>query len=439
MAATATVWSTRPTPAARDDGSVTFNLRHGGGSNTVCVSNVVPFSRGSLRPKLLHLHTECRHIMRYALILVAILIAFPPAFAQSTEHVDATITIAPGADPVIEGPAGLVTFENATLGESYRFNLTLPNEYTSFEFRVSGLDIERVKQLVPMLVVSEEEFPLFEPFPNKEIWDVDGTGNVFYAMGTPEDVVLRLGVAGPRNVTLALTRDVTPPTFEIGEVSNITHFSWYQETRTNELVLGDLQVRKVGADEWVVNPTPVFHFRQRFPIQGLVPDTEYEAHIIFTDWAGNIAESAIYHVTSAPAPRLPLPVVTPVLPVPNSTIETQFVTFRARVESPESPLDASALSVFVDKRAITTDIRYENGELYYSPPEPLSPGKHSFAVEVYNAAGGKGEAHWTFTVAGSQDTPFTLAPLLAVLAAAAFFMRRKQGHVPDPSVSTSDS
>lgn len=358
-------------------------------------------------------------------LLLVVLLLLPLATAESSDEIGATITLSPTSAPAIEAPEGLVRLKNETAGERYELNLTIPDEYATFEIRAIGFEIERARQIVPSLVMSSDEYPLFYEFPNDKIWEVDSPARVAFTNGTAQNVVLRLGVPGPANVTLVIERDVTPPAFDLGVVENVTHFSFYQETTTKELAVGDLQVRRLGATEWVQNPTPMLHFRQRFPVQGLQPETEYEARVVFTDWAGNEATTGSYRITTLAAPILPTPIVTPLSPAPNTTINSTFVTLRARVESPDSLLDPNMLSVFFDKRPITSGVRFEDGDVLYSPPEALAPGKHSVGIEVYNEAGGKGEAHWSFEVAGaSSETP--LSPLLAPLVLAAIALARRR-------------
>lgn len=349
--------------------------------------------------------------MRRTLLAITILLAALPGAVAQQGGTDMTIALAPGEAPRIEGIDAIVRVSNATPGERYELDLVLTKEYTTFEVRAHGFEIERPAQLVPSLVLPESEYPLFHQYVNERIWEAEAPTQLFWVGGTASDVVLRLGITGPRNVTLVLERDVTPPTFQLGNVTNVTHIGFYQETTTGELAYGDLQIRTVGASEWVVNPTPELHVRQRFPVQGLQPSTEHEARVVFTDWAGNNVTSDTFRVTTSAAPVLPTPLLTPVSPAPNALLNVSVVTIRARIESPDSPLVASTLTFFFDKRTVSSGVEYRDGEIVYTPA-PLAPGKHSVGIEVLNEAGAKGETHWSFTV---QDEQAREAPGIAFL------------------------
>lgn len=362
-----------------------------------------------------------------AFLLVVLLIS-PLALAQGSDEprIDATITLSPSFGPVIDAPSGLVTIQDELPGQRYMFDLTLTKAYTTLEIRANGFDIARPKQIFPSLALPETEYPLFEPFPNEMIWDVDSPATVYHTNGTKDAVVLRLGLAGPRNVTLVIARDVTPPTFVMGPVQSVTQYSFYQEVNTSEIAIGDIQVRKMGAQEWVVNPTPVFHFRMRFPVQGLMADTEYEARFIATDWAGNQAESEIYTVRSAPAPVGPPVTITPVSPLPNATVPAGKVLIRANVSSPGASIPGDGIRVFFDKTEVTQSVDVADGVVSYTPTKALAPGVHAVSVEAINDEGGTGLAKWTFTVEGpDKGTPLPVGVALIALAVAVFLARRR--------------
>lgn len=360
--------------------------------------------------------------MRAALLLPLLLV--PLAWAQPSGAIDATIALAPDAPPSIDAPPDLVRLNDSAPGVRYLFDLVLTRDYTTFEVRANGFELDRPRQLVPSLVVPETEYPLFHDFPNERIWDVEGTGNVFHVNGTGDAIVLRLGVAGPRNVTLALAIDTTPPDPTIGRRENVSHFQFYQETRTSELALADLQIRKVGAQEWVVNPTPAYHVLQRFPIQGLDPATQYETRFVFVDWAGNEVTTPIERFTTAPKPIVPAPTVRIVEPAFNARVPEGNVTVRAAIESNESPVARDGIRFFFDKRELTEGFSYDGREVVYTPTTPLARGPHSVAVEATNALGGTGVARWNFHVGDADETP-ALAPagLLVLLAALARLRR----------------
>jgi hypothetical protein len=352
------------------------------------------------------------------------LLSAPAAPAQAGGTVDATVTMTPETTMVVDGEEGLIRLIESEGGERYVFELTLTQSYTTFEFRMQGFDVERPRQMVPSLVVPDTEFPLFHAYPNDRVWEADGPARVVNVTGSADAIVLRLGVDGPANRTLLIERDVAPPGFTLGEVTNLTHFSFYQETTTDEMALADLQVTRVGAAAHVENPTPDYHIRQRFPVQGLDPASEYDIRVVFTDWAGNSVASDPYRVTTAPRPPAPLPLVEPLSPTPNATVPEGGVVISARIQAVDSPLAENGIRLFYDKREITSDLRYEDEVLTFTPPT-ASRGLHSVAVEVTNEAGGLGVARWTFVVGdeGRSATPFPALLALAGLTLAAWCRR----------------
>jgi len=370
--------------------------------------------------------------MRRAPLATAILLAIlaPQALAQPPGGaIDATITLAPGSSPTVDAPAGMVRLNASEGGKEYLFDLRLDRDYTTLEIRADGFRLERARQLVPSLVVNQSEYPLFHDFPNERIWDVDGSANVFHANGTGDAIVLRLGIAGPRNVTLALTVDATPPEYTLGERQNMTHIGFYQETTTNELTLADLQVRRVGTEEWIQNPTPSYHVLQKFPVQGLDARTEYETRVVFVDWAGNLASTPITTFTTPAAPVVPIPAVRIVSPPANATLPAGAITIRAAVESNESPVRPDGVRLFFDLTEVSDDVDFDGNEVTYTPRTALLPGMHRVSVEATNELGGTGTARWSFHIGGGpeSDTPF-LSPFAAILALAlAHALARRRG------------
>lgn len=362
--------------------------------------------------------------MRRVLLLVALLLA-PSALAETTQGVDATILLSPDAEPVVEGPAGLVRVSETTPGERYTFDLALVDNSTTFEVRMRGFDVERPRQMVPSLLVPEDVYPLFYPYPNERVWEAEGAARVFHVEGGPDDFVLRLGVEGPANRTLVLERDVTPPDFTLGEVRNVTHIGFYQETRTSELALANLHVRKPGAAEPVENPTPEYHVLQRFPIQGLDPETDYDVVVLFEDWAGNVATSETYRVRTIAAPVVPAPTIEVLEPLPNATIPPGTVAVRARIVPADAPVVQDGIRVFFDVREVTPLIVYDGTVVTYAPLGTLGEGSHRVAVEVTDTAGGHAVERWSFQVENParSEAPLPFVAALAALTIAA--LRRR--------------
>lgn len=346
-------------------------------------------------------------------LLVALLILLPSALAQPGGALDARISLAPDAAPVVDAPPGLVTVGNVTPGERVELRLALERPHTTLEVQAAGFDLARPRQLVPSLDLPGTEYPLFHAFPHERVWEVDSPANVFFTQGTPDRVVLRLGIAGPRNVTLVLARDVAPPTFRIKEMRDLTHLSFYQETTTEELAYADLQVRAVGTQEWVRNPTPQLHVLQRFPVQGLSPERDYEARVVFTDWAGNEATSEVYRFRTPAPPVGPVVTITPLAPAPNATLAPGVVTLRARVESPGT-VGRDGVRLFFDLKEVSDRVRFEGGEVSFTPDAPLSPGVHRVLVEATNEERGAGVAKWSFTIEEGSKAPGFAPVALAV-------------------------
>lgn len=354
------------------------------------------------------------------LLVVLALLAVPTGLASAKTGPDFTVELRPDASPTYEGPAGLVRLADAARGERYEWRITPSQDYTVGEFRIRGnlFNVTRVEQVTPTLEdVPEDRYPLFVRFPNEELWTADGPAQVYRYNGSPQDFVLRLGFPAG-NATLVLARDVTPPTFTLGPVTNVTHISFLQETRTGEFALANLRIRPAAGGEWVENPTPTHHVIQRFPIQGLDADTEYVAQVEFTDWAGNAARSEPYRVRTAPAPVVPLPAVTVLEPAANATVPNGSVVIRARVLSPDSPIEGGSLRLFVDKREVNENMGYDGENFTYAPAQPFAPGFHSVSLEATNAAGGKSVARWSFTV----EEPARGVPMLPALALVALLV-----------------
>ncbi|MFA5862036.1 MAG: hypothetical protein WDA16_10120 [Candidatus Thermoplasmatota archaeon] len=344
----------------------------------------------------------------------------------------------PRIDVRIELPAGTATGDGVVAGastpnESYAFTLNLTRDYTTIEVHARGFIIERARQLVPHLLLDAREgacarapgacdYTIFEEFPNDQVWTVDSPARVFFTSGTRDDVVLRLGVPGPVNATLLLVRDVTPPTFVVGERTDFTTYGFYQESQTNELAIGDLQVRELGKTEWVVNPTPIYHVRQRFPVQGLSPERTYETRFEFHDWAGNNVTSPIERVTMPPAPVRASVTVKPLAPSPNATITGPNVVVRAEWSSPDSPVERSGVRLFFDLKEVTSALVIMENTASFTPPATLGRGAHRVDFEVTNQDGGEGSARWSFTVGRAS---VGLAPWLVIgaLALAGTFAR----------------
>ena len=337
------------------------------------------------------------------------------AGAQGATMPDAWVTLGP--DTLLENdPAGILELLDSS-DARWTWNLTLTKPFTVIEFQGRDLGLDRPRQLVPILDVPEDRYPLFHLYPNERVWEADAPAQVFHVTGDGDAPTLRIGVPGPANHTLVLEVDAVAPAFDLGEPQNVTHIGFYMETQTAELALADLQVRETGATEWVQNPTTEYHVLQRFPVQGLDADKEHEAQVVFEDWAGNVATSPTFRVRTLPAPAAALVVVRPVSPAPNSTLESgESVVVRATMES-AAEIPREGVRLFFDLKEIT-DFEAHGADLLYTPPS-LASGLHRVNLEVTDAEGGFGRAAWSFTVGGS-DTPFpAIAWIIGALLAVA--------------------
>lgn len=357
--------------------------------------------------------------MRATFIAIAILALLTPS-AQAADGPDITVELdADGAGPDAAPELRLRSWEP---GERALWDVDLAEAFTTIEIRANGFALEHPRQLTPMLE-RPSTYPVFEVVPFDDVWNAEAAAPIAHVGGNATSIVLRLGIPGPFTGVLNLSRDVTPPVLTVGERNASTHYSFYQETRTDEYAIVDLQVRKLGSDEWVRNPTPVHHVFQRFPVQGLDADAEYETRYVVTDWAGNVVVVDGAPHRTLPAPSRNVVEVKPVSPTPNATIARGDVNITAEFPSGLT-LQDGGVRLFLDKREIRENLAVVGNRITYAPPSPLARGPHSVSVEVTGIDESHGEARWTFHV-GPQGTPSApLAFLLLALAIAGMVARR---------------
>lgn len=366
------------------------------------------------------MHRPLAHLITLT-ALVCLAAALAPA--AGAEAADVTVAVHPNATPEeIQDPNGTLELANWTAGQRYGWNLTTDTNYTTIELRIhEGFNVTRGKQLVP-LVGGDHFVELHGSGPAS----VDRPATVFNLSrgGAGSDVAwtYRLGVPGPAATNLTLHRDVDAPGFKVWSPRNITHIGFDLKTTTSEVAMATLRIQPPeGVDEEPQDyTTPHPAELQRFPAQGLHANRTYTYWVTFRDWSGNEAETPHLTVTTAKAPDPPEPTVTPVKPVPNSTVEPADVLVEARWESPESPVIPGGIRLFVDKVPIPNEnitIRADENRLLYVVPEPLPTRNVSVGVEVPNRAGGTGLARWSFHVeeaASATDRASPLGPALAV-------------------------
>lgn len=382
--------------------------------------------------------------MRVApLVLLTLALVAGPALAQDgADAIDVVLTVpAEGAPTQQGGEAVLSLVQDSADRVAWRIDFV--GENVAIELRIARtFGVAGAEQIVPLLELDANESrcidvrakdacddATFTRFPNPRVWEGGDVARAYHRNGTLGDLVLRLNVPGPANGTLALEPDTTPPNLTVGEPTAINHYGFQLETRTDELAIVDVQVRKVGAEEWVRNPTPEPNLLQRFPVQGLDADTEYEYRAVASDWSGNDATSEIRRMRTAAAPVVPIPIVTILSPEPNATLQASVVpvVVRARVESPGSPVPPGGVQVFFDKKPVTEGIAFDGTDLTYTPREVIAAGHHTVSVEATNAAGGKGVARSRFDVEAPRDAPGATLALVLVGTGIALATKRAKG------------
>lgn len=365
-------------------------------------------------------------------------VAVAPGAAAENITVNATVDVHPDRAPEAQDPEDLLTLENWTRNASFEWNLTADANYTVIDIRLhEGFNVTRGRQIVPL--IDGRHFVELQGFDGP--LTVDRPATVFnLTQGAGPNATdagnvswtYRIGIPGPAEANLTLHRDVTPPDYEMEPPRNITHIGFDLVTRTAEVSLATLHIQPPpeSDEEPQTYPQPRPSPLQRYPVQGLEPNTTYTYHVTFQDWSLNEATSDAQAVTTAEEPDPPVPEVTPTSPLPNSTVSPEGVTVRAEWSSPESPVVLGGIRLFVDKEPIPADeFDAGDGVVSYTVPKPLPTREVSASVEVPNQAGGEGLARWSFHVeeqetATNRDTPVGPAVALLGLAGAAAALRR---------------
>lgn len=374
------------------------------------------------------------------LLLVAALLLVPTGAAA--DGPDAVVELRAGSRPADVDGGLVLALRDVEPNASYSWDLRLAAEYAVVEFRIhpGAFDVARAQQVVPLLRLDANEsacqdaktrgaceYPLFTRVSRVAVWEVDAPARISNLSYEGDVAVLRLGIPGPVNATLALERDVVAPRLDAGPRVNLTWRDFYQQTTTDELALVDLQVRKAGAEEWVQSPTPEYHLLQKFPIQGLDAATTYEQRFVVTDWAGNVNTTDIETFTTPAEPERPRPVVRPLSPAPNATLlPGEMVVVRAAIESPDSPIAADGVRVFYDLKEVREGFEVRDGVVVFLPPE-ADRGLHTVSIEVTNEAGGQSQTRWAFRVGPPEEArespAFGVLGLVGAAAAVALLRR----------------
>jgi hypothetical protein len=355
-----------------------------------------------------------------AAVLFLILLASAAAVPARAE--DFRIVLTPGQQPRFEGAGVEAELLEETPGESLAWRLTTASPALAGSVASDGyFAVERARQVVPEVRDTEE----------RERWrfltevdEPDPAGG--YAVNlTLEGTQARVALAFPVNgsTELRLTRDVASPGFTVGPVQNLTHQSFYLETTTTEYARANLVVRPAGGGEEIPSPTVLYSLLQRFPVQGLRPDTAYVLRVEFEDWARNAARSPDQDLRTLPAPVLPAPVVTAREPAPDSILPGPVDRIAVNFTGP-APASVADVRVFVDKVPTSEGLALQPGRLEVRLRAPLGPGPHSVGVELTSEQGGTAVERWSFQVAGAAPgAPATLA-LLGAAGALASERRR---------------
>ncbi|MBI4393843.1 MAG: hypothetical protein HY556_08635 [Euryarchaeota archaeon] len=225
--------------------------------------------------------------------------------------------------------------------------------------------------------------------------------------------------------TLLFEKDTTPPGYTLGEITNITHYSFLIVTNTTEPALADLLIRPMAGGEYVINPTPFPARRQNFPVQGLQPATTYDFTIEFWDFSMNHVKSEVLTMTTARKPTPPPPILLSLFPEDNASLPKSPDAIRARVVSPNVPLVHGDVRLILDLKEYTPNSTFDGANFTYVPDKALAAGLHKASLDVTDSAGGFLRVIWRFTVEPQRVPGFEVALLASALACAATVLRRR--------------
>lgn len=336
-----------------------------------------------------------------AIVGLVLLASLPTGLAAQAP--DLAITIHEDGSTSLDDPDGLVVNASRGNGSSYAWTLNLTEEYHTAEIRVDGaFEVDRPRQVVPLI-----DGLHFVHLPDRNVSDVDQPGKVYNIDtddGEGEAFTYNVGLPGPGTKQLTLSLDMQAPGFSIDAVRDVSHIGFDVETSTDEAAEALLEVTPVDGGDPISFPTPSPARVQRFPVQGLNPNTTYTVTVTFTDWSGNQATSDPFNVTTAPEPNPPRPNVTILSPAPDTTIAAgEPIVVEASWESP-SPVKRPGVRLFFDKQEIDHDrLTFSDDTVTFRPEGPFQPREYSVSIEVTNQAGGADVARWSFTVGGPPD------------------------------------
>lgn len=357
-----------------------------------------------------------RSILPIILVCTLTLLVFTPTLtlAQFTpDGVDTVIRIDNDGSVTMQGDTRM-TLVTEDPGVRYVWTFDHPfDAVIEFRFDPRTFDVDRPKQVVPLLEAPERVFPLFHFLSGPDVWNTDAPAYVYNHSHDGATTVLRVQIPQTPDATLTLQRDTTPPAYSVGEVERLERNSFYQETTTDEFSLAELQWRANGStDPWVPNPTPAFNTLHRFPIIGLDPDTEYDVRVVFTDWAGNLNITNTYNVQTLA--RGPPPTFAIVSPQPEARSPAgEELVIEARIETGDAEVEPGSVRLFVNLEEVHDGFTFEDGVLTHRITDP-AVGHYVVAVQAETTEGGTDDVRWRFTVGDPQGEPQE-APLVPVL------------------------
>lgn len=363
------------------------------------------------------------------LAIVAVLLVV----AGTASAADFEVDVEPGQAPTYQGPDGLAELADWSNGTRYVWNLSLPDGTTVGTFRLHDVfEVDRIRQIVPRVDDAARHADAdhlhphhFAEVPRDAIRD--GPTYAYNASVDGSERVLRLAFTGAGPATLEIVRDVSPPQVTVHAPTNVTDHGFTLVAETDEPALGTVLVSPLTDGPTIDFPTPNLAYRQRFPVQGLDPDTRYTYEGRFHDWADNQATTPAEQITTAPAPDLPGPPVEPVAPRPDETLPAPVDRIVADVGNASVP--AAGVRLFVDKVEVHDGFTFTGTRVRYRPSPPLPEGLHAVRVEAVSDAGGVGDREWRFTVAG-ESTPSVGAAALVGAAGAALWFASRRGREP---------
>lgn len=340
---------------------------------------------------------------------VALLLVAGTAIASEG---DLEIALDGEGTPTTSDPSDLVTNATHEPPERYAWELDLSDSYHIVHVRIDeGFPIEEGRQLVPL--VDDRHF-----VQTPDVADVDRAADVFNLTAREDAWRYDLGLTGPGEAQLTLTRDRAPPAIEIVSVGNHTDVGFDVTTDTSERAEAELFVHDADGELLQTYPTPPGPW-QGFPVQGLEANTSYQVHVEARDWSRNTASTETITVTTEEDEDPPKPLVEPVRPMPNATVSGDGVLVEASVIDRGWPIEPDGVTVFFDKERVDPSrVDVGEGTVTFRTEERLESRAYAVGIEVPNTAGGVGIARWSFHVE-EADRSAPGPAVAAVLAASA--------------------